>query len=409
MKDLVYFSDTLPNGLRVMHLPTSSPVSYCGYAVNAGTRDETLDEFGLAHFVEHMLFKGTTHHNSWYILNRMEEVGGDLNAYTTKEATYIYSTFMESEFKRALNLMTDLVFNSVFPQKEIEKEVDVILDEINSYEDSPSELIFDDFENILFAGNALGHNTLGDQKSLLRFNTETGRSFLNRFYAPENMVLFSMGRIDFTKIMKMAERALGGIDIKMSPRLRKVPEFVKPVSTLLHKDTHQSHVLIGGRACSMYDERRFPLFLLINILGGPGMNSRLNVAMRERNGLVYNVEANTTLYTDTGLASIYFGTDPKNREKACALLYKELAKMRDIKLSTTQLAAAKKQIKGQLGVSSDNREELFLSFGKSGLHYHCYNSLSELCDKIDSVTSDDILAVANEVFATESLFMLNYE
>jgi predicted Zn-dependent peptidase len=409
MKDLIYFSDTLPNGLRVMHLPTSSPVSYCGYAVNAGTRDEAQNEFGLAHFVEHMLFKGTTHHNSWYILNRMEEVGGDLNAYTAKEATYIYSTFMESEFKRALNLMTDLVFNSVFPQKEIEKEVDVILDEINSYEDSPSELIFDDFENILFAGHALGHNTLGDQKSLLRFNTETGQSFLNRFYAPENMVLFSMGRIDFTKIMKMAERALDGIDFKMPPRQRKMPELVKPVSTHMHKDTHQSHVMIGGRSCSMYDERRFPLFLLTNILGGPGMNSRLNVAMRERNGLVYNVEANTTLYTDTGLASIYFGTDPKNREKACALLYKELAKIRDVKLSTTQLAAAKKQIKGQLGVSSDNREELFLSFGKSGLHYHCYNSLSELCDKIDCVTADDILAVANEVFAPESLFMLNYE
>jgi len=409
MKELVYFSDTLSNGLRIMHLPTTSPVFYCGYAVGAGTRDELPDEFGLAHFVEHMLFKGTTHHNSWYILNRMEEVGGELNAYTTKEATYIYSVFMESEFKRALNLMTDLVFHSVFPLKEIEKEVDVILDEINSYEDSPSELIFDDFENMLFAGHALGHNILGDQKSLLRFNTKTGQSFLSRFYVPENMVLFSMGRIDYSKILKMAERALDGIDFATSLHQRKAPEVIPPVSSLFHKDTHQSHVLIGGRACSMYDEGRFPLFLLTNILGGPGMNSRLNVAMRERNGLVYNVEANTTLYTDTGLASVYFGTDPKNREKACALLYKELSKLRDVKLSTTQLAAAKKQIKGQLGVSNDNREDLFLSFGKSGLHYHCYNSLSEIFDKIDQVKAEDILAAANEVFAPEHLFTLNYE
>ena len=342
-----YFSHILPNGLRIVHLPSASPVSYCGFAVNAGTRDEEMDEFGLAHFVEHMIFKGTEKRKSWHILNRMENVGGELNAYTTKEETFVYSIFMEEHFRRAFELLSDLVFHSQFPEQEIEKEVDVILDEINSYEDSPSELIFDEFENLLFDGHALGHNILGDEQSLLGFGSESGKSFMRRFYAPENMVFFSMGRIPFKKIVQMAESTLSDID--------------------------QAHVLIGGRAYSMHDEKRLPLFLLNNLLGGPGMNNRLNVSLREKNGLVYNVESNVTSYTDTGLASIYFGTDPKNKEKAIRLVYKELAKLREVKLTATQLAAAKKQVIGQLGVSGDNREGLFLGLGKSFLHYNRYD------------------------------------
>ena len=396
-----YFSHILPNGLRIVHLPSASPVSYCGFAVNAGTRDEEMDEFGLAHFVEHMIFKGTEKRKSWHILNRMENVGGELNAYTTKEETFVYSIFMEEHFRRAFELLSDLVFHSQFPEQEIEKEVDVILDEINSYEDSPSELIFDEFENLLFDGHALGHNILGDEQSLLGFGSESGKSFMRRFYAPENMVFFSMGRIPFKKIVQMAESTLSDIAFPMAARNRTAPGELLPVSRQIHKDTHQAHVLIGGRAYSMHDEKRLPLFLLNNLLGGPGMNNRLNVSLREKNGLVYNVESNVTSYTDTGLASIYFGTDPKNKEKAIRLVYKELAKLREVKLTATQLAAAKKQVIGQLGVSGDNREGLFLGLGKSFLHYNRYDTLPEVFAKVEKLTAGEIREVANEIFAPE--------
>ncbi|RHJ94135.1 M16 family metallopeptidase [Parabacteroides bouchesdurhonensis] len=406
---MYYYSHTLSNGLRIVHLPVDSPVSYCGFAVNAGTRDEEGSEFGLAHFVEHMIFKGTKKRKAWHILNRMENVGGELNAYTTKEETFIYSIFMEEHFGRAFELLADLVFFSQFPQQEIEKEVDVILDEINSYEDSPSELIFDEFENFIFEGHALGHNILGDEKSLLSFDSESGRSFMKRFYAPENMIFFSMGRIDFKKIVRLAENALADISFPMVNRNRKAPEFVAPTERRIHKDTHQAHVLIGSRAYSMFDEKRFPLFLLNNLLGGPGMNNRLNLSLREKNGLVYNVESNVTSYTDTGLATIYFGTDPKNMEKAIRLVNKELTKIRDVKLSTSQLTIAKKQVIGQLGVSSDNREGLFLGLGKSFLHYNHYDTLPEVFHKVEKLTAEDILAVANEIFAPEQLFCLIYQ
>ena len=404
-----YFSHILPNGLRIVHLPSASPVSYCGFAVNAGTRDEEMDEFGLAHFVEHMIFKGTEKRKSWHILNRMENVGGELNAYTTKEETFVYSIFMEEHFRRAFELLSDLVFHSQFPEQEIEKEVDVILDEINSYEDSPSELIFDEFENLLFDGHALGHNILGDEQSLLGFGSESGKSFMRRFYAPENMVFFSMGRIPFKKIVQMAESTLSDIAFPMAARNRTAPGELLPVSRQIHKDTHQAHVLIGGRAYSMHDEKRLPLFLLNNLLGGPGMNNRLNVSLREKNGLVYNVESNVTSYTDTGLASIYFGTDPKNKEKAIRLVYKELAKLREVKLTATQLAAAKKQVIGQLGVSGDNREGLFLGLGKSFLHYNRYDTLPEVFAKVEKLTAGEIREVANEIFAPERLISLIYQ
>lgn len=404
-----YFSHILPNGLRMVHLPMESPVSYCGFAVNAGTRDEEANEFGLAHFVEHMMFKGTEKRKAWHILNRMENVGGELNAYTTKEDTFVYSIFMEEHYQRAFELLTDLIFHSQFPQQEIEKEVDVILDEINSYEDSPSELIFDEFENQLFHGHALGHNILGDEASLLTFNSESGRSFMRRFYAPENMVFFSMGRIDFNRIVKMAESLLSDISFPVAMRNRVAPEAIQPCAKQINKDTHQAHVLIGSRAYSMHDEKRIPLFLLNNVLGGPGMNNRLNVSLREKHGLVYNVESNVTSYTDTGLASIYFGTDPKNMEKALKLVHKELDKIRTGGLSASQLVAAKKQVIGQMGVSGDNKEGLFLGLGKSYLHYNRYDTLPEVFARVEALTTDDIRTVANEVYAPERLFSLIYQ
>lgn len=401
-----YLSHVLSNGLRIVHLPVESPVSYCGFAVNAGTRDEAADEFGLAHFVEHMLFKGTQKRKSWHILNRMENVGGELNAYTTKEETFVYSIFMEEHYGRAFELLSDLMLNSQFPQQEIEKEVDVILDEINSYKDNPSELIFDEFENLLFENHALGHNILGDESSLLKLDSNAGRSFVNRFYTPDSIVFFSMGRSKFSRIVKLAEATLGSLALPSAVRNRCVPEAFVPVSQRIHKDTYQAHVLLGGRAYNMFDEKRTILYLLNNLMGGPGMNSRLNVVLREKHGLVYNVESNVTTYTDTGLYNIYFGTDPKNMEKSLRLVNAEIARIRNTKLTSSQLAAAKKQLIGQLGVSGDNKEGTFLGLGKSFLHYNRYDTLPEVFHRIEKVTAEELLEVANEVFDPAQSFSL---
>ncbi|MDR1344000.1 MAG: insulinase family protein [Tannerellaceae bacterium] len=410
MMDSDLFTYTFSNGLRLIHMFSDSPVSYCGLAVNAGARDEEASEYGLAHFVEHMLFKGTGRRKAHHILNRMENVGGELNAYTSKEETFVYSIFMEEHFGRALELLCDIVFDSRFPRQEIEKEVDVILDEINTYRDSPSELIFDEFENMLFARHALGHNILGDEGSLPGFGTDSGLSFMERFYAPSNIVFFSMGRIRPDKIVRMAGKVMpegrpGAVHKRMPPGA------IALQSERLRRDTHQTHVIMGGRSYGMYegDERRIPLFVLNNILGGPGMNSRLNMSLRERHGLAYTVESSLTSYTDTGLAAVYFGTDPKNTDKAMALVGKELDAICRKRLSGSQLAAAKKQITGQLCVSGDNKESLFLGMGKQFLHHNRYRRLPSLLEKIDGVTAEDILEAANEVFAPHLLSSLIYE
>lgn len=404
-----YFSHTLANSLRIIHLPTKSPVAYCGFAINAGTRDEQPKEFGLAHFVEHMLFKGTSKRKSWHILNRMEHVGGELNAYTSKEDTFVYSVFKAEDYERAIELVTDLIVNSKFPPNEIKKEREVILDEIQSYEDSPSELIFDEFENLLFNGHPLGHHILGNKRSILTFTQDSGRSFIEKFYTADNMVFFSMGEIDFRQIIRYAEKYLAVIPGNMLAIQRNKPEFTTPRQVIKKKKTHQSHVLIGAKAYDMHNKKRVPLFLLNNLLGGPGMNSRLNVSLRENHGLVYNVESNITSYTDTGFCSIYYGTDPKNRQKTYDLIEKELAFFRDKQLSVHQLTAAKKQAIGQMVVASDNKEGLFLGLGKSFLHYNKYDSLPEIFKKIEAVTAEQIQDVANEIFAPESLFSLIYE
>lgn len=393
----------------MIHMPAQSPVAYCGYAVNAGARDEEPNEQGLAHFVEHMVFKGTKYHKANYILNRIESVGGELNAYTTKEETFVYSIFMKEHFLRAFDLLTELVFYSSFPEIEIEKERDVILDEISSYEDSPSELIFDDFENFLYKGHALGHNILGEENTLESFTAETGKSFMERHYTPGNMIFFSMGDIPFTQIAKWADSLFSTIPARPCSQKRERPVFTSASSLVIPKETHQSHVMMGSHAFSMFDEKRIPLFLLNNILGGPGMNNRLNVSLREHNGLAYSVESNITSYTDTGLFSIYFGTDPKNKEKAIRLVRRELGKMYESKLTDRQLAAAKKQAIGQLGVSVDNREGLFLNMGKSFLHYNFFASMEEVFSQINNITATEVLDIAHTVIAPDKLFMLSYD
>lgn len=403
-----YQSYTLKNGLRIIHKPHESNVSYCGFIVNAGTRDENTDEFGMAHFVEHMLFKGTEKRKSFHILNRMESVGGEINAYTNKEETVIYSIFLEEHFARAFELLTDLTFHSTFPQKEIDKEIEVVIDEINSYEDSPSELIFDEFENIVFRDSQLGHNILGKAESLKTFDTIKTRSFVQRHYSPENIVFFSLGKTDMKKIIYRAEKYLSEIETSAYDYKRTGPDEIAPIHEKVNKDTMQAHALIGCRCYDLQSTKRKTLHLLNNILGGPGMNSRLNISLREKRGYVYNVESSMTGYTDTGIFSIYFGSDKKNADKCIDLVLKELKLLRETKLTSSQLSAAKKQLIGQIGVSSDNHENLALGLGKSFFHYNHFNSMPETIQKIESISSEDLLDVANEILDEKRLSYLIY-
>ena len=404
-----YNEYTLPNGLRIIHEPTLSKVSYCGFAIDAGTRDEAENEQGMAHFVEHLIFKGTEKRKAWHILNRMENVGGDLIAYTNKEETVVYAAFLTEHLERALELLGDIVFHSTFPQHEIEKETEVIIDEIQSYEDNPSELIFDDFEDMIFRNHPLGRNILGKPDLLRSFRTEDVLSFTRRFYQPGNMVFFVQGQYDFKKIVRLAEKHLADVPAVTVDNQRVPPPLYVPERLVVSKDTHQAHVMIGSRGYNAYDDKRTALYLLNNILGGPGMNSKLNVSLRERRGLVYNVESNLTSYTDTGAFCIYFGTDIEDMDTCLKLTYKELKRMRDVKMTSSQLAAAKKQLIGQIGVASDNFENNALGMAKTYLHYHKYESSEVVFKRIETLTAEQLMEVANEMFAEEYLSTLIYK
>ena len=404
-----YNEYTLPNGLRIIHEPTLSKVSYCGFAIDAGTRDEAENEQGMAHFVEHLIFKGTEKRKAWHIINWVENVGGDLNAYTNKEETVVYAAFLTEHLERALELLGDIVFHSTFPQHEIEKETEVIIDEIQSYEDNPSELIFDDFEDMIFRNHPLGRNILGKPDLLRSFRTEDVLSFTRRFYQPGNMVFFVQGQYDFKKIVRLAEKHLADVPAVTVDNQRVPPPLYVPERLVVPKDTHQAHVMIGSRGYNAYDDKRTALYLLNNILGGPGMNSKLNVSLRERRGLVYNVESNLTSYTDTGAFCIYFGTDIEDMDTCLKLTYKELKRMRDVKMTSSQLAAAKKQLIGQIGVASDNFENNALGMAKTYLHYHKYESSEVVFKRIETLTAEQLMEVANEMFAEEYLSTLIYK
>ncbi len=367
-----YNTYTLDNGLRIIHLPSDSQVVYCGYQINAGTRNEEPGEEGLAHFCEHVTFKGTERRKAWHILNCLESVGGDLNAYTNKEGTVYYSAILKEHIARAVDLLSDIVFHSVYPQAEIDKEVEVICDEIESYNDSPAELIYDEFENILFKGSPLGHNILGTAEQVRAFKTEDALRFTQKLYRPDNAIFFAYGDIDFKKLVRLLQRALADDESVVKLAEEKLPKNYPPVgdgiagqTIVMQKNTHQAHVMIGTRAYDVNDDRRMPLYLLNNMLGGPGMNAKLNLALREHNGLVYTVESTMVAYGDTGTWSIYFGCDEHDVKRCLRLVRKELDKFMQKPLSDAQLKAAKKQIKGQIGVACDNRENFALDFGKA--------------------------------------------
>ena len=406
-----YSSLVLANGLRIIHLPSDSPVSYCGYVVRIGTRDEKPGQYGLAHFVEHMLFKGTEKRKVRHILNRMETVGGELNAYTTKEETFLYTVCLKEDIERAIELLSDVIYKSKFPETEIEKEKEVVIDEIHSYEDTPSELIFDEFENMLFAGNDLGHAILGEEEDLQHFTSGLCRDFVRDFYHPENMVFYSYGKTPFSKICRYVEKYSppNFSFIPPSRLLRHSPELLPSETTTRNKNLHQTHVITGGKAYGLFDEKRMGLLLLTNILGGPGMNSRLNVNLREKYGLVYTVDAEIVSYTDTGVFTVYFGCDSESMGKCLNLVHKDLKLLRDRKLSGSQFAAAIKQWKGQLGIASEHKENVALRLGKNFLHFNRYDTLPQTYQKIDSLTAESILEIANEIYEEKQLFSLIYQ
>ncbi|MFV0545752.1 MAG: M16 family metallopeptidase [Bacteroides sp.] len=406
---MYYNEHILPNGLRIIHRSSLSKVAYCGFAIDAGTRDENDEQQGMAHFVEHLIFKGTKKRKAWHILNRMENVGGDLNAYTNKEETVVHAAFLTEHFDRAVELLGDIVFHSVFPQHEIEKETEVILDEIQSYDDTPSELIFDDFEDLIFKEHPLGHNILGKADILKTFRTDDLLAFTTQFYQPSNMVFFVLGGVDFKKVVRSCEKHFSDLPLVNLEKKRLAPPLYKPQRLVVPKDTHQAHVMIGGRGYNAFEEKRTALYLLNNMLGGPGMNSRLNVSLRERRGLVYTVESNLTSYTDTGVFCIYFGSDPADMNHCLRLIYKELKRLREVRLSDLQLSMAKKQLIGQIGVASDNNEGNALGMAKSYLHYRKYELPEVLFQRIDQLTSSQLLEVANEMFAEDYLSTLIYQ
>ena len=398
----------LDNGLRIVACPSVTDVVYCGIAVDAGTRDELPGEEGMAHFTEHLSFKGTTHRRAWHILNHMESVGGDLNAFTGKEETVYYSTCLRPHFARAVDLLFDVVFNSTYPQHEMDKEVEVVIDEIESYNDSPADLIYDDFENLIFQGHALGHNILGRAEELRRMTSQDVRNFVERLYLPTRMVLYVYGNVPMTTIVREAVKALRKARERESGAetlsvVRQAPTLYTPRHVEVEKAAHQAHVMMGVRTFAATDPRHLHLYVLNNMLGGPGMNSRLNLSLRERNGLVYNVESASVGYTDTGVWTVYFGCDPHDVVRCKKLVMRELARLTERPLSASVLEAAKRQIMGQAGISYDSFENVAINMGKRFLHYNTTQTYEALCQRVQALTSEELFHTAREVFVPENI------
>ena len=415
-----YNTYTLDNGLRIIHLPSPSQVVYCGYQIAAGSRDEHPGDEGLAHFCEHMTFKGTERRSALQVINALESVGGELNAFTNKEDTVFYAAVTKEHFTKAINLLTDIVFHSQYPQQEIDKEVEVICDEIESYNDTPAELIYDEFENLIFKGHPLGHNILGKAEQLRTFTTADALRFTRRYYRPDNAVFFVYGDVDFKKLIsfpkfldKPSDKAeqdqgypalTGTEDCSMkTPSPTFGGEFIREISS------HQAHVMIGAKAYRYDDPKRMTLYLLNNIIGGPGMNARLNLSLRERQGLVYTVESSMAAYSDTGVWSVYFGCDHHDIRRCLRLVRRELDRIMQKPLSERQLTAAKRQLKGQIAIACDNREQFALDFGRSYLHHGHERDLDTLYRRIDAITTEDIQKVACELFPADHLTILIFK
>ncbi len=401
--------NTLDNGIRLVHHRVPGLVGHCGLIINIGSRNETAAEHGIAHFIEHMLFKGTKKRRAYHILSRLEDVGGELNAYTTKEETAIHASFLKEDYERAIELISDIAFNSVFPEKEIEKEKDVVIEEINSYLDNPSELIFDDFEELIFSNQPIGRNILGTPESVKSISREMLNNFISNNYDTHQMVFCSVGNISDEKIIKLFTTYFAGIVTDKKVQKNNKSWIYKPASVTKKMDTYQNHCIMGNLAYNLKDKRRMGMFLLNNILGGQGLNSRLNLSLREKNGLAYNVESSYNPYYDTGVFSIYFGTDSQYLNKSISLALEELKRLRTAKLGTIQLSKAKNQIKGYLARGYENHESLMLSLGKSLVIFDKIDSIEDLCKQIDRVTASELLETANDIFEPNKMSTLIYK
>jgi len=398
---------TLPNGLRLVHVNTANQVAWCGLAVNAGSRDENEGHYGLAHFVEHTIFKGTTHRRAWHILNRMERVGGELNAYTTKEGTMLYSVFPHQHLSRAVDLLADLVQWSVFPQSELDRERDVVLEEAASYRDTPSDAVYDDFEDLLFACSELGHNILGRKEDLENLSREDCMRYLKKLYVPANMAFFSVGPDSPDRVFRLAEKAFGPMSHEMEPRRRTVPPHVEPFRRTINIGTHQAHTIVGARVPDMNHPLRYALMLLNNILGGPGMNSLLNVELRERRGYVYTVESTLTMLSDCGWMEIYLGCDHDDVRSSLRVIERITSRLSQELLPERRLDAYKRQYCGQLVVAADSTEYLAMSAGRGLLYRGRVATIDDTITRIQEVTPEQI-ARAAEFLRGDALSSLTF-
>ncbi len=405
----MYQTHILKNGLKIIHQQAVSRAAWCGLIIGVGSRDEREGEEGIAHFIEHVIFKGTERRKAFHILSRIEDVGGELNAYTTKEDTCIYASFLKEDYERALELFADIVFHSVFPAKEIEKEKEVVIDEINSYKDSPGELIYDDFEELIYDGYAIGRNILGNEAAVKGLTREDLLRFVRRNYHPGRMVVSSVGDIPFDRLVRLVERYFGEVEGEEEPLVRVKPEVYVPRRKVVERETYQNHCVLGSVAYDYMQDKRLALSLLVNILGGTGMNSRLYLNIRERYGLAYNIEAAYTPYSDTGIFTVYFGCDAEDLERCLQLCRREMETFCRQPLGRMQLLKAKRQMTGQMMIAAENYENMMLSIGKSFLVYGKVDETETVCTEVEGVTPELLQEVAQEIFAEERQSVLIYK
>jgi predicted Zn-dependent peptidase len=404
-----YQAHTLPNGIRILFKPSPFTITHCCFIVNAGSRDEMPGQEGLAHFIEHLLFKETERRNTNQILNRLELVGADLNAYTTKEYTCIHASLLNQHLERSMDLFEDILFHSTFPDEEQEKERGVILDEIASYLDQPEEAIQDDFEELLFKNDPFGKNILGTPETVSRMNSEDMRAFIKANYSTSEMIFAVHGNYDFKKVVKLGEKYFGGVATHHPQKTRVKPQLNDSGIFIVKKPISQTHCIIGGQAYESLHPYKNALLLLNNLLGGMGMSSRLNLEIREKHGIAYTIESNYTTFTDTGIFSIYFGTDTEKADKATRLVHKELKKLREQKLGTLLLHQAKQKFIGQIALAEENRLSLIISMAKSLLDFNHIDTLEDIFAKINAVTAEQLLEISNQIFDNDRLITLKFE
>lgn len=398
----------LSNGIRVAHQYMPREVAHCGIMIGAGSRDETKSEHGLAHFLEHCFFKGTTKRKTFHILSRLDAVGGELNAFTSKEETWIHASFLHSDYERAIELIGDITFNSTFPQKEIEKEKEVIIDEINSYKDSPLDMLFEEFDELLFQHHPLGRTILGTEKSLSNFSQENLQSFKHRMFYKGNIIFASAGNITPEKLQFYLEKYLSEYQLEAKKKKKKNTIHYTPFHKVEKKDIHQVHYLMGTTAYDFHDKRRPAFTLLNNILGGPAMNNRLSMRIREKHGIAYQIDSSYTPFTDTGSFTLYLGTEKENLDKTKKLIQKELRILRKDQITPHQLNDAKRQLIGQIALGQDSGSALMFNLGKSLMLFDRIDSLNEVYDQIRQITAHEIQEVANDLFDEKKMSSLTY-